>query len=74
MALTEKESREQNFWKLVEQWLAKSKLQSVTYNYKDGKNYTETAKEYIQRLKSLLVEGMLGSHREIIKRELIEEK
>lgn len=73
MVLTEKEAKESNFWNLVDKWLTKSKLKEVTYIYKDGYNYTITAKEYIQQLKSLLVEGMLGSHREIIKRELIEE-
>ena len=71
--LTEEEAKSRDFWGLVKKWLAKSKLHHVTFYYKDGTTYTMTAEEYIKYLKGLLVEGMLESHRIIIKRELLQD-
>jgi len=71
--LTEEESKSKDFWGLVNRWLEKSNLRQVIFVYKDGTSYTMTAAEYVKYLKGLLVEGMLESHRIIIKRELLQD-
>jgi hypothetical protein len=48
-------------------------LENVTFNYKDGEEYTMTVLEFMRFIKELLMKGMLGyDHRAVMEHELIE--
>lgn len=65
------EAKEKKYYELLKEWLSETPIEKVTWQYKDGTTFSMTAKEFALWLKNLLVEGMLSSHRPIIKRELL---